>query len=93
MTVLVDSCFGCSSETRETPRHVDVKDVGKGVRGSGAVWGGDGGVVGWWGGGVVVDDSMTDRMCSLAYEPTLGWTRDACKHVQPRAGGGGVNVR
>jgi hypothetical protein len=24
-------------------------------------------------------DITTDGMCSLAYEPTLGWTRDACK--------------
>ena len=30
-------------------------------------------------------DITTDGMCSLAYEPTLGWTRDACKHVRPRA--------
>ena len=27
-------------------------------------------------------DITTDGMCSLAYEPTLGWTREACKHVR-----------
>ena len=26
-------------------------------------------------------DITTDGMCSLAYEPTLVWTREACKHV------------
>ena len=32
-------------------------------------------------------DITTDGMCSLAYEPTLGWTRNACKHVGDGDGG------